>query len=131
MISNPIKHFVTGSTEKTFTYEGGSKLFHFSPYDNNLSKYLGCNVIFFADSEEHGLDVLKRMFQFSIDCKAQYMQYQSGNKNAHWEEFSERAENAMAEFKSYLDAINEGKVKLSIAPVNQFYKVGWASNDTL
>jgi len=131
MISNPVKHFISSQREESFTHEGGSTLYHFSPHDNNLTQSMSCNVVFFANSEEHGLDILKRMLQFSIDCTAKYMAHINETQGVHWEEFSERAENKLHEYKSYIDAINAGKVKLKLAPMNQFYKVGWADNDTM
>lgn len=132
MISNPAKFFVTGSKEKWFTYEGGDKLFHFSPNDNNLSTYMDCNIILFANDEKHGLSILHDMFQFAIDCKREYIKYKTGNKVSYSdEELIEYAEHDVKDFIKYRDAIKAGKVKLTLAPKNQIYKVGWADNDDI
>lgn len=131
MISNPATFFTSGGTQKSFTYEGGSTLYHFSPNDNNLSTSMENNVIFFANDESHGLEVLLNMLQFAIDCKAEYIAKKSGSEDIHSEEFLERAKEEMKRFQMYIEAINQGKVKLTLAPTNQFYMVAWACNDTL
>jgi len=88
------------------------------------------NLIFFADSPEHGLDVVRRMFQFAIDCKAKYLanQHEGG---VHYHDFKSQAEHEMSRFHGYITAIDEGLVTIIEAPMNQFFIAGWASNDTI
>lgn len=132
MISNPCRWFINGSETKSFTYEGGSKLFHFSPYDNGLKDSMGCNVVFFADNHGHALDVLKRMFKFRLECAAKYIAHNKDEKySSHTAEFIEDAKKDRKETAKYLTAIEQNKIKLAIAPQTQFYKIGWASNDTI
>ena len=131
MISNPCTFFVSGNAQEKFTYEGGTTLFHFSPNDNGISKYMENNLIFFANNEEHALEVLKQMFQFAISCKAKHLKCLSSEKSVHWEEFYERAKEEEQKFSSYIKLIEEGKIRLTKAPTNQFFIVGWASNDTI
>lgn len=132
MISNPCKWWITSNKEKDFTYEGGSTLYHFSPCDNELSEYMDTNVIFLANDESHALDVLIRMFKFRIQQGTKYI-LASENKASHHthEELRERAERSMSKTFKYLQAAENGKIKITKAPANQFYKVGWADNDQI
>ena len=130
MISNPCSWFINGNEMEKFTYEGGKLLFHFSPYDNGLRNDFSCNVIFFANDPEHARDVLKRMLQFRINVAKKYIDGLNLSRH-HAEEFHTRVKVAVSECKKYLKALDEGKIKLSLAPVNQFYRVGWGDNDTI
>ena len=130
MISNPATFFISGSDKISFIYNPGKHLYHFSPNDNNLNKHMGFNIVFFADNEAHGLSILKKLFNFIIRAKAKYLHDQSG-KEAHYMEFKSKAENVQSEINEYLKALNKGKIKLTKAPMNQVFKVGWACNDTL
>lgn len=123
MISNPVCPFINGFDTVPFVYEGGTTLYHFSPYDNNLSKHMHCNVIFLANSEAHAINVLKRMFEHIIECGEKYLQYK--------EDIYDITPRRIDRYRTFLRAANEGKIKLTIAPTNQFYKVGWAENDTV
>jgi len=116
MISNPCTWFINGGETESFTYEGGTKLYHFSPYDNGLSSIMECNIIFLANDEKHALDVLKRMLKFRLTINEKYKSSNSRNSECANE---------------YLKAIEGGRAKVSLAPVNQFYQVGWAENDTI
>lgn len=129
MISNPCSWFINGNQEKKFTYEGGKTLFHFSPYDNNLSKYMGCNVVFFANDSAHALDVLKRMFKFRIQCAEEYVT--SNISHVHKEEFITKVKRVAGETQEYLEAIESGKATVTEAPMTQFFTVGWACNSTI
>ena len=131
MISNPVNCFISGSHAESFTYNGGDKLYHFSPFDNKLSDYMDCNIVLFANDEQHALSILRDMLQFVINCQAKYIQSAEQIKANHWMEFVSRAQESLKEASIYLDAIIGGKVVLSEAPKNQIYKIGWASNDTL
>jgi hypothetical protein len=135
MISNPATAFVTSSSEESFEYEGGSTLYHFSPKDNEMSTYRNMNIIFFADNEEHGLNVLRRMLEFHIVCARRYIDHKKGlgnrYKGQHDEYFSERKQRIIEMAQEYIFQIDNGNVSLELAPTNQMYKVGWASNDTL
>lgn len=122
MISNPATFFVNSNDDQSFTYEGGSKLFQWSPYDSGLSSTMESNVIFFANDEDHARDVLRRMFEFWIDCNERYV----GDK-AHKNDRHGLAKNAQDEIKvlrRYL-ASTESMV-INEAPTNQFYKAGWS-----
>lgn len=122
MLSNPVTVFVSGNEQKYFKYEGGEKLWHFSPRQCGLSTTMNTNVVFFADDGKHALDVLTRMFQFMIDGYS--VKYKSQNIK-----MDERRDRNL----SYMEKIlsNKDKWIITLAPTDQFYKVGWASNDTI
>jgi hypothetical protein len=134
-ISNPVKLFSGGGSyenQREFKYEGGSKLYHFSPHDNGLSRSMENNLIFFADSESHARDVLRRMLEFAIDCCRKQSDYYNGKgkkSSVHVSEFNERVRDTASAYERYLEKIDT--VKLPEAPTNQFYIVGWADNDTI
>lgn len=119
-VSNPCTWYTNGYDEKSFTYEGGSKLFHFSPYNNGLDGTYHINMIFAADNNKHAVDVIKRMISFAINCQKQY----TNNCAFYSLEF----------FTEMLKRIKSGKFKGKLATevkMNQFFTVGWASNDTI
>lgn len=131
-ISNPVCLFAGGGNEedeREFTYEGGSTLFHFSPHDNGLSGTMENNLVFFANDDAHARDVLRRMFEFVIECCRKQSEYYLGRKHRHDEEFHGRTRATANKFKLYLSEIDT--IKIPMAPTNQFYIVGWASNDNV
>jgi len=114
MISNPIKLFVSGNNEEEFTYEGGKHLYHFSPKQCGLSNTMEMNLIFFANNGKHALDVLERMFKFCIKCRKTY-------NNLYG--------TPIERFQHLLD--NKEKWIVTLAPIDQMFIVGWASNKTI
>lgn len=126
-ISNPSRSFINGSETVDFTYEGGTTLYHFSPRDNGLSNSMEFNTMFLANSEEHALEVLGRLFDFLIKSNYEYLKY-SYNKHTD-EEVSEHITYRLRNVLGYQKALKEGKIKVSLVPTNQFFKVSWADND--
>lgn len=127
MISNPVRYLVTGSNTEKFTYEGGENLFHFSPYDNGLSKTLEDNVVFFAQSPEHALDVLKRAFEFGIEKMQKFLSYARINQMTVDSSYKRRIE----KLEGYIRAIERDEVIVSSVNDNQFFKVSHGGNDTV
>ena len=127
MINNPVRFFINGSETRSFTYEGGSRLFHWSPYENGLSKSMECNIIFFANDENHAREVLRRMFEFWIECNNLYLESEHGTDN--YSGLSDYRATETKRLKSYLRNID--KTKVQPAPVDQIFEVGWACNDNL
>jgi hypothetical protein len=119
MIGNPARFFINGSETRSFTYEGGSTLFHWSPYESGLSTSMESNVVFFANSEDHARDVLRRLFEFWVECNETYIKTTE-------DRFNSAETEALRHYLTIMD-----QMKISPAPVNQFYEVGWADNDTL
>jgi len=121
MICNPAKFFVNGNQELSFEYEGGSKLYHFSPHDSGLNTTFDMDVVFFANDPKHAKDVLCRMLTFKLGCLVTYTEqadYHSTNRQPE-----------LDRTKMYLE--NIGKWLITEAPMNQFYLAGWAANDTI
>lgn len=136
MISNPVSYFINGSTTREFTHEGGHTLYHFCPHDCGLSKNFEDNVVFFADSEVDALRVLKAAWEFGLARCAEYVEYQKAYAKKYSkprddaEYHYDRRKHTIDQLNKYLAALEAGQVKVSKAPVDQFYVVGWASNDT-
>ena len=119
MISNPINPFINGSETREFIYEGGSKLYHFCPRKNGSRSYTG-NMVFFANDHLHALDVFKRMLKHKVVCNTLYA------KSKGMDSLNDDTKSATI----LLTMIDNGLLILEEAPTNQFYKVGWAGNDT-
>lgn len=122
MINNPASYFVDGNHTDEFSYEGGEKLFHFSPKLSGLSKSMEMNIIFFANDYTHAKEVLKRMFEFAIKC------YSTDYSSMH-EDINDRRVGSKNYYKRLLE--NEDKWIVIPAPTNHVMKVSWASNDTI
>ena len=114
MISNPAT-FYDGEDYRSFTYEHGNKVFHFSPRDNALTSSMENNIILFANNEEHATKILIDLCKFVIKTtKGQKMK-----------------EHTKENFEAYLAALELGLAKpVEITP-NQVFVVGWAFNDCL
>ncbi len=121
-LNNPAKFFVTGNDEESFTYEGGDTLWHFSPNQSGLSRTMEMNIIFFANEPKHALDVVRRMLEFAVRCE-----------NMKWDnihkDLEDRRGYKVKKFQYLLD--NQDKWIVTLAPLNQVFKTGWASNDTI
>ena len=67
------------------------------------------NLIFYANNIEHAINILNKMLLFLLETESEYQQ-----------------------IKMYKDILNnKNKWKITLAPKNQFFKVGWAWNDTV
>lgn len=131
MLSNPVNPFINGNDTKPFTYNHQTDIpraYHFSSKDNGLSDHRHCEVIFFAHCIEDAKDILKRMFQHQIDCSNQYLSV-ANPTNRHYDFYKDQNENNVSKWQRYLDALDD--IELIEVPTNQFYKVGWADNDTI
>ncbi len=159
MITNPCVWFCGGGNyadQKSFTYKnvdpidvtnGATKeeleeqilkeakcpnyLWHFSPKLNGLTDTMECNIVWFANTVTDAIRVLKEMFEFRIECAKVQNKYYTGKTPTHWESFSGREKSAMKFYYAALKLIEEQNIVITLAPVNQFYEVGWADNDTL
>lgn len=122
MISNPCSWFATGGNSEDiveFIYEGGTYLYHFSPHDNGLSGTMETNIVFFANDEEHARDVFRRMLLCRLDCEEKFLKAEGSSHHRY----------GVSKAEGYLACIDD--IKFTLAPVNQFYVVGWACNDTI
>lgn len=121
MIGNPCNYFVNGSDREAFTYDGGPVLYHFCPRDSGLSTCMEMNVIFFAKDKEHAKIVLGCMLRFKLFCLQKYDK--SVKEQQRFPGDLRRADKV----RHLLS--NHAKWKITLAPLNQFYEVGWACND--
>ena len=118
-MDNCARFFINGSADREFTYEGGRCLFFFSPCDNGLTTSTEREIIFFANSETHALEVLRRLFKFALRCHATYERY--ARKQGGHEGTQSLRDSAVADFKAYLKALNAGQIKVARAPRTQVY----------
>lgn len=129
MISNPAR-IIIGNTEHEYRFsDPGSIAYHFSPNDNGLSPTMEWNIILFADDETHALQMLSKLFEWmdTIYCKkaedyakAEAYRRYPGNLASEWKRL-----------KKLKQALSDGQIRMTLAPTDQVYKVGWASNDVL
>jgi hypothetical protein len=125
MISNPATFFINGNDEREFTYEGGTTLYHWSPYDSGLSISHEANIIFFANDLAHARDVLRRLFEFWITCNK--MLIDNDRNQAFSSNAAIKSQNRLLD--NYKSCIQE--MEITLAPTNQIFMVGWACNDTI
>ena len=127
MISNPCTWFIDGYSEKQFTYEGGSTLYHL-----HLHTYRIINIVFLANDINHAKDVVKRMFQFRLECAKEYQNYiEKKEEFDHKHEFKSENERIIEFVEQVLGMIERGEITIDVALTNQMYIVGWAHNDTI
>lgn len=136
MISNPAKFFAGGgsfSDMKEFIYDPGPNpiLWHFSPKDNGLSQVRDNNMVFFASTKNLAFKILGELFDFALSCAKKQHNYYHKGQPVHWEDGEGRMAGMIQKFTAYKKALDAGNIKLERAPVDQFYIVGWADNDTL
>lgn len=129
MISNPCKWFANGGSfddQVQFLHEGGKTLYHFSPDEEihpSLDHWIPVNVVFFANSKEHAVEIIERMLKLRMWAQKEYEKYKG--YAADYETHSVKINLPQL----LLD--NKDKWVITEAPTNQFYQVGWACNDTL
>lgn len=126
--TNPCTWFGAGGSYKdqeSFIYEGGKHLWYFAPgTEIDEKKFKNCipiSIIFWADNPDHAKNVLERMLKFRLEVHERHVEYEKGNY------YNPGGYEGLAE----LLLSNKDKWIIEEAPVNQFYEVGWASNDTI
>lgn len=101
--------------EATFSYEGGTTLYHFCPTACGIFHgHVSVNLVFFANCLQHAEDVLARMLEFRIECGRGL-----NKSDQHGMEWAK------------LILSHRDKWLITEAPTNQFFSVGWADNDTI
>jgi hypothetical protein len=115
-LSNPCSWFINGSNQVSFVYEGGDTLYHFN---YNVYNHIVMNVVFFANSIEHAKDIIERMIKVRLEIdnnriEANYQYYNTTHR-----------------IEADLMLEDKDNWIITEAPKNQFYKVGWACNDTI
>lgn len=135
MISNPIKGTVyvpvegtpwANSKEVFYTYNVQdprlNKLWNFHPYDCGLSTTMEANLIFFAADKHAAKHRLKNMLEW-------YIKNNQDDPNEKMNVAFRTEQRKREKVQHWLD--NWEKVKVVEVPMNQFFKVGWAGNDTI
>lgn len=142
MISNPCTWFSGGGSFDDmveYTYgdpdvaECPKYLWHFSPCINKLSEHMDNNIVWFANDVETAMSILKRMCIFRMGVAKRQMEYHGVPKPGIYEAGNRYSneEYAYHIYESYFNLIESGKCIITMVIPNQFFKVGWASNDTL
>lgn len=140
MISNPCKWFGAGGNyddQEAFTYEGGARLYHFDcsgPRDKVRTgwtdNWIPVNVVFFANSEEHARDVFKRMLKFRIETLIKHSKRITDNPSrANAVRYLRDTDSWYHRCRQWLRDIDDAI--FTLAPMDQFYEVGWAYNTTI
>jgi hypothetical protein len=117
--------FVTGSDVVAFRHAGGTKLYHFCPYDNGLSDHMDHTICFFANDDNHALDVLEQFYAFLVDAEERYRTYRKNQSHVDEDLLSSHAYRYNKN-KKYLNAIREGKVNPKMVPTDFVFSVEWA-----
>lgn len=120
-IANPVNEFIDGNNQRAYTFKAGAKAYHFSPNASGLSQVMDCNILFFADDEDHAREILKGMFEHIIDCLEKLEASERG-KNSYRGESGTKGVAA-----KYLAGIDQWVI--TEASLDQIFKVSWADND--
>lgn len=131
MISNPVQgtiynedgshEYVQHKYQKVFS----KKAFNFQPKDCGLSDTREANLLFFALNQTHALGRLKRMLEWYLANNQNDPRGVSGS-NEHTEYWKQQRQSKV---KHWLE--NWDKVKVVEVPLDQFFIIGWADNDTI
>jgi hypothetical protein len=126
---NPCTWFGNGGSwgdQEPFTYEGGTTLFYFAPsveVDKKVfSHWVPISLLFLANDEEHAKNVIERMLKFRQEVNARHEKY-LGHKDFTRMTGDHDLPTILLK--------NKEKWIVTKAPSNQFYKIGWADNDTI
>lgn len=132
MISNPIQGTIYDKdgcpqyVKFTYSKAFAKKAFNFQPADCGLSSSREANLLFFALNEKHALKRLKKMLEWYLennpdDPRLEFKPHELVTQG--------RTRLKRKYAKHWLD--NWDKVKVVEVSLDQFFKVGWADNDTM
>jgi len=120
-ISNPVVNIANRRLK--YTHEPkGDRLWHFSPNQCGLSNSMEMNIMFFSGNGKEALEDVHKMLLFMVEPPERDIAFSHPElvQRNSWE--TEYVENLIA---------NKDKWIVTLVPKNQFFKVGWASNDTV
>lgn len=123
MYSNPCSWNNWGSGKDAFTHEGGSNLYYFQPsveVDNTFKSWVPISLLFTANDKKHAADIIERMLIF----RQAILDKEEVNPN-----YTTSKDYAPDLIRILLN--NKDKWVIYEANKGQFYKVGWADNDTI
>lgn len=121
MINNPSRSFINGSDTESFTYEPGRKPYNWMPHDCGLeSSWMTLNVMVFANSEFHAKTIVADMLEHLIDCRRRFEEYRKSRNEEIIGKGVEHLERYIENISSWV---------FTECPINQPYKITWASND--
>lgn len=115
---------------KKFTYESDSnhKLFYVSASSTN---WIPVSLLVFAMSEEDAKEKFFAALRFLINDRIDKKKHLQKSKGAHNEEFIETADTQIKRMQELILGTGELQIEINQIEPNQFFKVGWASNDTI
>ena len=115
--SNPVRCFVTGSKQKSYTFKPGKYPFY-AVLDEE--SWIPLNVLLFADSKEHTKKILENAFYFMKKCAIEFKE-NTGDEH--------RCINMLSQANFFIKKLND--IQITRIVLNQLFKVGWAENDTI
>lgn len=131
--SNPASWHINGMDSSGFTYpvENPDDIRPFWIVCQH-SWSITMSALVFAISEEHANEIFQNMVRHAIDCGRQYddadkgiMRQREIELKNRWHQYLDMSERGV--FNAFED---DCCLSIKPAPVNQFYKIGWACNDT-
>ncbi len=121
-LCNPINYWVNGNETEPFTFEvkQGSELYYVGISQVN---WIASNMLVFATSEGHAKQILISAIHHSKECAIKYNESEQWDKSERykWDDLLKQLETGEGETFT---------VNICKAPMNQFFKTAWASNDT-
>lgn len=116
-ISNPFYQYGS-SNSKPFVYEFKKEAIPFHIYLGRES-YVDMNLLCFAVDESHAKSILIEAVKRSV------------KEGVHNQESAERILYFLQTGENPADSNRKYRLIIEPAPVNQFYRIGWASNDNI
>lgn len=133
-VTNPANFYVTGSTQKKFTFEPGDKLFQVQI--RGSASWIPANFVLMAFDKPYVEYVLISMCNFRLACHEEFVKH---TLEFHPEEIAsiQRRETMIEltkNIKRWISRDREGlpdgfEISITQAPLNQVYKTSWASNE--
>ena len=131
--SNPVNYFTDGNTKALFTFKPRKNpiLFYVQV---RTSSHIPISVVIPATDLEDAKNLLIKAMKFRIKCGNKYLNNINYDR-MHATEYKKREINLINQSKTIINCINgkDDHYEIIIEKVNynQFFKVGWASNDTI
>lgn len=122
LYSNPVSVYITGNETKEFNYKPDGDI-HFCVRISDKN-WIPVNTMVFAKDKKSAKKVVRDACLFAI---ARQKDYDKNMKDSVHYTGSHELSNA----EEILTLIDKGKIKVERIEVNQLFKIGWGSNDTI
>lgn len=131
--SNPVRYFVSGNNEELFTFKPRKNpvLFYVQV---RTKRYIPISIIVPAADLKDAKGLLRKAMQFKLECGRKYIKSVDYNR-MHATSYREHEIGKIDQAQTIIDCIDGKNDRYEIIiekiHLNQFFKTGWALNDTI